>query len=98
MYVYVCVCVCVYVCVCVCVCVCVYVCVCMSIYVHVCVDLCTEKKKKKKKKGGPQVIRAAQGVNTHSLDIEKTSSVGDQLRDPKLPPYGSLYRSIATDH
>ena len=49
-------------------------------------------------KRGPQVIRAVQGVNTHSQDIEKTSSVGDQLRDPKLPPYGSLYRSIATDH
>ena len=61
-----------------------------------CVDLyvCTKQEKKR----GPQVIRAVQGVNTHSQDIEKTSSVGDQLRDPKLPPYGSLYRGIATDH
>ena len=72
-----------------------FVCVCA------CVDLCVyiqRKEKKERKKGGPQVIRAVQGVNTHSQDIEKTSSVGDQLRDPKLPPYGSLYRSIATDH
>ena len=70
--------------------------------VHLCVCACVcqsvRGKKKKKKKGGSQVIRAVQGVNTHSQDIEKTSSVGDQLRDPKLPPYGSLYRSIATDH
>ena len=64
--------------------------------VRVFVDLSIDKKKKKK--GGPQVIRAVQGVNTHSHDIEKTSSVGDQLQDPKLPPYGSLYRGIATDH
>ena len=80
-------CVCVDLCVCLgaCVCVCVCVCVCRSVY-------------RKEKKGGPQVIRAVQGVNTHSQDIEKTSSVGDQLRDPKLPPYGSLYRGIATDH
>ena len=64
--------------------------------VYVCMK--ERKERKKKKKRGPQVIRAVQGVNTHSRDIEKTSSVGDQLRDPKLPPYGSLYRSIATDH
>ena len=67
--------------------------------VYVCMKERKErKKKKKKKKRGPQVIRAVQGVYTHSQHIEKTSSVGDQLRDPKLPPYGSLYRSIATDH
>ena len=71
----------------------------MRVHVCVCQSMCKKKKKKKKKKkGGPQVISAVQGVNTHSRDIEKTSSVGDQLRDPKLPPYGSLYRSIATDH
>ena len=61
----------------------------LCVFVYVCVDLCVlerKKRKKEKKKGGPQVIRAVQGVNTHSQDIEKTSSVGDQLRDPKLPP------------
>ena len=74
--------------------------ICLYVCVHVLIYVCIykEKKKKKEKKGGPQVIRAVQGVNTHSQDIEKTSSVGDQLRDPKLPLYGSLYRGIATDH
>ena len=69
----------------------------MRVCVHVSIYMCRSVYKKRKK-GGPQVIRAVQGVNAHSQDIEKTSSVGDQLRDPKLPPYGSLYRSIATDH
>ena len=65
-----------------------YMCVCVRMLIYVC----------PKEERGPQVIRAVQGVNTHSQDIEKTSSMGDQLRDPKLPPYGSLYRGIATDH
>ena len=55
----------------------------------------SKKKKKKKKNRGPQVIRE---LTLTLKDIERTSSVGDQLRDPKLPPYGSLYRGIATDH
>ena len=44
-------------------------------------------------KGGPQVIRAAQGVITLTLRILRIS-----VGDPKLPLYGSLYRGIATDH
>ena len=54
--------------------------------------------KKKKKKEDPMSFGLLRELTLTLKDIEKTSSVGDQLRDPKLPPYGSLYRSIATDH
>ena len=57
-----------------------------------------KKKKKKKKKEDPRSLGLSRELTLTLKDIEKTSSVGDQLRDPKLPPYGSLYRSIATDH
>ena len=67
-----------------------------------CVDLqyatCRSVYKKEKKKADPRSLGLFRELTLTLKDIEKTSSVGDQLRDPKLPPYGSLYRSIATDH
>ena len=83
-----CVCVCVCLCVCVCVCVCAQHDLCASVYV----------KKGKKEKEAPRSLGLFRELTLTLKDIEKTSSVGDQLRDPKLPPYGSLYRGIATDH
>ena len=66
----------------------------MCVYVRVCMYT----KKKKKKKEDPRSLELFRELTLTLKDIEKTSSVGDQLRDPKLPPYGSLYRGIATDH
>ena len=61
--------------------------------------MCQKKKKKKKKKEeDPRSLGLLKELTLTLKDLEKTSSVGDQLRDPKLPPYGSLYRGIATDH
>ena len=56
------------------------------------------EEKKTKKNEDPRSLGLFRELTLTLKDIEKTSSVGDQLRDPKLPPYGSLYRSIATDH
>ena len=53
---------------------------------------------RRKKKKDPRSLGLVRELTLTLKDIEKTSSVGDQPRDPKLPPYGSLYRSIATDH
>ena len=50
------------------------------------------------KKETPRSLGLFRELTLTLKDIEKTSSVGDQLRDPKLPPYGSLYRGIATYH
>ena len=58
----------------------------------------SKKTKKKKKNEIPRSLGLLWELALTLKDIEKTSSVGDQLRDPKLPPYGSLYRGIATDH
>ena len=71
----------------------------MSCVINVKISVCQSViKKKKKKKEDPRSLGLSREFTLTLEDIEKTSSVGDQLRDPKLPPYGSLYRSIATDH
>ena len=69
----------------------------MCVHVRVFVDLCVNKRKKEKKEDS-RSLALFRELTLTLKDIEKTSSVGDQLRDPKLPPYGSLYRGIATDH
>ena len=56
------------------------------------------RQKKNKKNEDPRSLGLLRELTLTLKDIEKTRSVGDQLRDPKLPPYGSLYRGIATDH
>ena len=70
--------------------------------IHTCIHFKMQKKTNKKtappKNEGPRSLGLSRELTLTLKDSEKTSSVGDQLRDPKLPPYGSLYRSIATDH
>ena len=56
------------------------------------------KKKKKKKKEAPRSLGLLWELTLTLRILRRLSSVGDQLRDPKLPPYRSLYRGIATDH